>query len=76
MSFSKAKLKTKDIDQAPYRRIAEYVRIGNRAMRRAEEENRRQGLPNVFSRNGKLIFEMPDGSIVVKDDPLVTGHRT
>ncbi|MBX3295151.1 MAG: hypothetical protein KF762_05515 [Acidobacteria bacterium] len=64
----------KGLSKEAYDRLAEYVRIGNRAMHRAEEENRQLGLPNVFARNGKLIFEMPDGSIVIKDDPFVTSH--
>lgn len=55
------------LDIETYEWAAEIVRIGNLAVRKAQEENRRLGLPNVYSRNGKLIYEMPDGSIVVKD---------
>jgi hypothetical protein len=33
------------------------------------EENRRPGLPNVDGRDGKLIFEMPDGTIVTREIP-------
>lgn len=47
--------------------MAEFVRIGNRAFRGVQEENRRLDLPNAYSRNGKLICEMPDGEIIVKD---------
>ena len=57
------------IDSKVYERMAEIVRIGNNAVRKAQEENRRLGLPNVYSRNGKLIYEMPDGEIIVKDIP-------
>jgi hypothetical protein len=39
------------------------TRIGNRAVRKAQEENRRLGIPNVYCINGKMIFEMPDGTI-------------
>jgi hypothetical protein len=46
----------------------EFQRIGNIAVRKAQEENRRLGLPNVYSRNGKIIFEMPNGEIIVKND--------
>ena len=46
----------------------EIVRIGKKAVRRAQEENRRLGLPNIYSwRDGKLIYEMPDGTIIVKE---------
>jgi hypothetical protein len=43
-----------------------FQRIGNIAVKKAQEENRRLGLPNVYSRNGKIIFEMPNGKIIVK----------
>jgi hypothetical protein len=44
--------------------LAEFVRIGRNAVSKAREENRRLGLPNVSGRDGKLIFEMPDGKII------------
>jgi hypothetical protein len=50
-----------------YEIAAEYQRIGRNAVRKAREENRRLGLPNVDGRDGKLIFEMPDGKIVVQE---------
>ena len=37
-----------------YRRAAELSRIGNRAVKAAQEESRRLGVPNVYSRNGVL----------------------
>ena len=43
-------------------------RIGNRAVREAQAENHRLGLPNIYSRNGKIIYEMPDGEIIVKEN--------
>ena len=42
---------------------AKINRIGNRAVHKAQEENRRLGIPNVYSINGTIIFQMPDGSI-------------
>lgn len=56
------------ISLATYEWMAEIVRIGNRAVRQAQEENHRLGLPNIYSRNGKIIYEMPDGEIIVKKD--------
>ncbi len=38
------------------------LKIGNRAVRKAQAENRRLGLPNVYARNGKIWFELPDGT--------------
>ena len=48
-----------------YERMA-FLRIGNRAVREAQAENHRLGLPNAYSRNGNLIYEMPDCEIIVK----------
>ncbi len=55
------------ISSETYQRMAEFVRIGNRAVRQAQEENHRLGLPNIYSRNGKIIYEMPNGEIIVKE---------
>jgi len=46
-----------------YRRSREYLRIGNRAVRRAQEESRRLNVPNAYSHNGTLYFELPDGRL-------------
>lgn len=63
---AKAKLKPET-----YKRLIELERIGKNAVRKAREENRRLGLPNVDGRDGKLIFEMPDGEIIIKEIPTV-----
>jgi len=52
-----------------YLRCIELQRIGNRAVRKAQEENRRRGIPNVYSRNGKIYYELPNGELT-GDDPL------
>jgi hypothetical protein len=44
-------------------RIDQITRIGNRAVREAQEENRRLGIPNVYSINGVLYWELPDGTL-------------
>ncbi len=62
-------MKAKNLSQKTYEQAADVVRVGNNAVRKAQEENHRLGLPNVYSRNGKLIFEMPDGQIIVKEIP-------
>lgn len=41
----------------------EIMRIGNNAVRKAQEDLRRKGIPLCFSRNGRIYYEMPDGSI-------------
>jgi hypothetical protein len=60
--------RVKRIDIETYEKALDFQRIGNLAVRKAQAENHRLGLPNVYSRNGQIIFEMPDGEIVVKKD--------
>ncbi|MGI8788100.1 MAG: hypothetical protein ACR2HG_10105 [Pyrinomonadaceae bacterium] len=55
------------ISSETYQWMAKIVRIGNRAVRQAQKENHRLGLPNIYWRNGKIIYEMPNGEIIVKD---------
>ena len=58
---------TSKISVETYERMTELVRIGNRAVREAQEENHRLGLPNIYWRNGRIIYEMPDGEVIVKE---------
>jgi len=51
-----------------YKQALELLRIGNRAVKRAQEENRKRGIPNVYSYNGKLYYELPNGELT-KEDP-------
>jgi hypothetical protein len=59
------------IRQAPslkfFIQAAEFKRIGNRAVRQAQDENLRLGIPNVFSRNGVIYYELPNGEITTED---------
>ena len=41
----------------------EIIRAGNNAVRNAQKENLEMGIPNVYSRNGKLYYELPGGEI-------------
>lgn len=50
-----------------YQFAAELQRIGNRAVRAAQEESRRLGVPNVYSKYGVLYFELPTGELTQKD---------
>lgn len=47
--------------------VLEILKIGSRAVKKAQAENKRKGLPNVYSKNKKLYFELPDGTITMKD---------
>ena len=44
----------------------ELLKLGNRAVKKAQEHNRKNGIPNVYCINGKLIFELPNGEITTK----------
>jgi len=49
-----------------YQDAFEIQRIGNEAVRRALEENRRKGIPIVFSINGVIYYELPSGEITTR----------
>lgn len=49
------------------RNSLEMARIGNRAVRRALEQNREMGVPCAYHVNGQLIYELPDGSLLSED---------
>ncbi len=42
------------------------LKLGNRAVKKAQENNRKKGIPNVYSINGKIIFELPNGEITTQ----------
>lgn len=46
---------------------AKLLAIANRAVRKAQEENRRNGVPNVYVVNGTIVWQLPDGSITTVD---------
>ena len=41
-------------------------KVGNQVVHEAQEENRKLGIPNTYSFNGKIYFEMPDGTITTE----------
>jgi hypothetical protein len=56
------------ISEEALRKGEELERIGNRGVRKAQEENRRLGIPNVYSINGILYYELPNGELS-REDP-------
>ena len=46
---------------------AKLTRIASRAVRKAQEENRKNGVPNVYIINGRHVWQMPDGSFTDKN---------
>lgn len=47
--------------------IEEYLRIARQAVSDAQEESRRLGVPNVYSINGRIYYELPNGELSLTD---------
>ena len=47
--------------------------IGNNAVREAQRKSLENGIPNVYSKNGVLYFQLPDGTITM-DNPFSKGE--
>lgn len=56
-------MKNTKITEDVLRRALEAQRLGKLAAQEAQDENRRLGLPNTYSRNGVNYYELPDGTI-------------
>lgn len=51
-----------------YQHALEITRIGNRAVRNAQQQNREAGVANVYGRpDGTLYWELPNGEITFED---------
>ena len=44
------------------------LKLGNRAVKKAQENNRKKGIPNVYCINGKIVYELPNGEFTTKYD--------
>ena len=55
------------LDIEIYCESIEIQRIGSRAVHKAQEESRRLDVPNVFSHNGSLYYELPNGELTTVD---------
>lgn len=53
-----------------YAEMHELIRIGNLAVHHAQEKSRQLGVPNVYSLNGILYYELPNGELS-RTDPYV-----
>ena len=51
-----------------HKQARKLLQIANRAAKRAQEENRKKGIPNVYVINGHLYYELPNGELT-KEDP-------
>lgn len=46
--------------------------IGNNAVREAQKKSLENGIPNSYSKNGVIYYQLPDGTITM-DDPFAKG---
>lgn len=53
---------------------AELTRLGNRGVRKAQEENRRLGIPSVYYKNGKIYYQLPNGEITTEKPTVLSQH--
>jgi len=49
-----------------YQKIGEIIVIFTKAVKKAQAENRKLGLPNVYCENGKIYYELSNGKITTK----------
>lgn len=59
--------KDKPLHIETYRESIEIQRIGSRAVRKAQEESRKLGVPNVYSHNGLLYYELRNAELTTVD---------
>jgi hypothetical protein len=45
-----------------YESFLRMTQILQRAVKNAQQQHREMGIPNVYSKNGKIIWELPDGT--------------
>ena len=64
----------REINPDIYKETLEFLRIANRAVKRAQEENRKKGIPNVYSYNGQIYYELPNGELT-KENPLKNASK-
>jgi hypothetical protein len=62
------------LDIEIYKEAIEIQRIGNRAVRLAQEESRRMGVPNVYYYNGAIWYELPNGELSTVDPYIDSDH--
>lgn len=56
-----------ELSLATYKQARKFQQICNRAAKRAQEENRKKGIPNVYDINGHRYYELPNGELTTED---------
>ncbi|MCD6193705.1 MAG: hypothetical protein J7L26_09585 [Candidatus Aminicenantes bacterium] len=58
-----------------YREIVEALTIFIQAVRKAQKENTELGLPNIYYENGRIIYQLPDGTITTKTPEILKRQK-
>ncbi|MEK8016855.1 MAG: hypothetical protein VSS75_008300 [Candidatus Parabeggiatoa sp.] len=53
-------------DRAFYHLRDLILKSGNYAVKKAQEKSLKKGIPNVYSKNGRIYYELPNGEITSK----------
>ena len=56
-------MRNKQLSVSIYQEIVETLAVFIKAVRKAQKENRKLGLPNVYCEEGRIFYQLPDGSI-------------
>jgi hypothetical protein len=60
-------MEVKNLDDIKiYQTASNYSKLFSKAVKEAQEENRRKGIPNVYAYQGKTFYELPNGEITTK----------
>lgn len=68
--------KKTNIPSEPMALIDELVRLAKIAVKEAQEESRRNGVPNVYSINGRIYYETPSGELSLTDPYVEPDKKT
>lgn len=55
-----------------YIELRNILQIANRAASKAKLDNKKCGIPKIFTRNGILYFELEDGQITTRRPKILT----
>lgn len=54
-------------DFKAYKKTNKMMELFREAVREAQEESRRLGVPNVYFINGRTYYELPNGELTLED---------
>jgi hypothetical protein len=63
-------MERKELNPETRELLDEILRIGQKAVQLAQEESRRLGVPNVYSIDGVIYYELPSGELS-RTDPYL-----